>query len=252
MKVTGSIVTYNSGDDIKKCISSILRYTEDIDFSLYVSDNCSTDDTVDIVRGSFPEVKLLQNEKNGGFGYGHNKVISRVKSDYHVVINPDIELRENTIKKLCDYLEEHPDVGMVSPKTLNPDGSEQFLPKTDPSFAYVVISKFPGMKHLRRRYTRQDERFDAPAEVESCSGCFFVARTKALKELRGFDRRFYMYFEDADISRRMRAKGYRLIFHPETSVVHDWHRDNTRSLRGIRIFLNSMIKYFGKWRKDRK
>lgn len=247
MKVSAGIVTYNSEGDVIKCIESIFKYTEGLDFTLYVSDNCSSDQTVSRVREQFPQVVVLENAKNGGYGYGNNKVISKVKSDYHVVINPDIELKENTIKILCDYLEAHQNVAMVTPKILNKDDTEQFLPKRNPRFSYVVLSKLPGLKKFRRKYTRQDENLKDETSIELCTGCFFAARTSVLREMRGFSREFYMYFEDADLSRRVKSAGYDIIFYPHTGVYHDWHRDNTHSAKGISRFLNSMMKYFKKW-----
>lgn len=254
MKVSGCIVTYNSHDEILSCIESILKQTRGIDFTLYVSDNCSVDDTVEQIRLHFPQVIILENEKNGGYGYGHNKVIDIVDSDYHFVINPDILLERDTISELVDYLVANKDknIGQVTPKVLNMDGSEQFLPKRNPSLKYVVMSKFPGFKKYRRQYTRQDEdlgsREDA-TEVELATGCFFGCPTRVLKELNGFDSRYYMYFEDADLSRRIINQGYKVMFYPLTYVKHDWHRENTKSLRGIKNFLHSMTKYIRVWRR---
>ncbi len=247
MKVSGCIVTYNSGEDIIKCIKSILEYTKDMDFTLYISDNASTDNTVELIKQEFSGIEILENSENGGYGYGHNKVIEIVDSDYHVVINPDIELRENAILGLVEYLEKESAVGLVTPKILNNDGSEQYLPKQHPKFKYVVLSKFPGLRKYRREYTMQDTEFLNPTKVKFCTGCFFASPTKILREVKGFDDTFYMYFEDADLSRRIEKAGYDIIFNPEYSVCHDWHRENTKSIKGITRFITSMIKYFNRW-----
>ena len=247
MKVTGSIVTYNSAKDIEKCISSILEHTKDINFTLYVSDNNSSDDTVKIVKEKFPEVVLLENKTNGGFGHGHNKVFSLIDSDYHVCINPDIVFSMNTIKVLCEYMETRPKAALITPKILNEDGTEQFLPKRSPRFSYVILSKLPGLKKFRREYTRQDDVFDEPTAIDFCTGCFFVARTSVLKQFKGFCNDYYMYFEDSDLSRRVLVSDMEIIFYPMATVYHDWHRANTKSLRGITYFLKSMMTYFKKW-----
>ena len=124
-KVSGCIVTYNEEDIIEECISSILQHTKNLNFTLYVSDNDSKDKTVEIIRNKFPEVVLIENKKNGGFGDGHNRVLDQLDSEFHVVINPDIILKENTIEVLVDYLTLHNDVAMITPKIINEDGSEQ-------------------------------------------------------------------------------------------------------------------------------
>jgi hypothetical protein len=247
MKISGCIVTYNNEATIEKCIRSILEHTRNLDFQLYVSDNKSSDRTVAIVKEHFPEVIVIQNEKNGGFGYGHNQVIDRLDSKVHFVINPDVYLKENTVQLLTEYLREHRDVAMVTPKILNLDGTEQYLPKFCPGIRYVILSKLPGLKKYRRQYTRQEEGLSEPTEVQFCTGCFFGIPTTLFRRLQGFSPDFYMYCEDADLSRRVLKRNYKIIFYPHTSLYHDWHRDNTGSLRGITRFLTSLLKYFRKW-----
>ena len=176
-----------------------------------------------------------------------NQVLDLLESDYHVVINPDVYLKEDTIGDLIAYLEEHETVGMVTPKVLNMDGSEQFLPKRPPSIRYVILSKFKPFRKHRQFYTREVDQLDTSTEIEFCSGCFFAIRTELFRKIGGFDRRYYMYFEDADISRTVLNEGYRIVFRPETAIYHEWHRANTRSVKGILRFLTSMVKYFHKW-----
>lgn len=245
-KISGCIVTYNNSEIIKECVSSILEATKNIDFQLYIVDNGSADNTVEIITREFEEVKIIDTKANLGFGHGHNKVLPLINSDYHVVINPDIIMEEDAIGKLTEYLDSNQDVLMATPKVVNEDKSEQYLPKYCPTIKYVIISKFKPFKYLRKRYTRQEENLVEPTEVEFCTGCFFVIRTKVFKELKGFDERFFMYCEDADLSRRIRQKG-KIIFYPYTWVIHKWNRDNTRSFRGIMRFMNSLMKYFIKW-----
>ena len=246
-KVSGCIVTYNEEEMIEDCISSILQYTKNLDFTLYVSDNDSKDRTVEIIKEKFPQVIILENKRNGGFGDGHNKILEQLDSEFHVVINPDIILKENTIEVLVNYLKLHENTAMVTPKILNEDGSEQHLPKRNPRFSYVILSKFRPFRYYRRIYTRQDEQISEPTAVEFCTGCFFVIRTKVMRQLGGFDKRYYMYFEDADLSREVRSLGYDVIFYPMVKAVHMWRRENTKSLKGIFRFLTSMVKYFCKW-----
>ena len=161
-KVSGSIVTYNNSDIIYECIRSILEHTKNVDFSLYVVDNGSTDKTVEIIRENFKDVHLICNEENKGFGHGHNRVLTEIDSVYHVVINPDITLSQDAIGALCEYLDNHWDVTMITPKVLNEDGTEQFLPKYCPSIRHVIISKFKPFKYLRKQYTREPEDLKEP------------------------------------------------------------------------------------------
>ena len=144
MKITGSVVTYNNDKTIERCLRSVLKETADKDyeFELYVYDNGSSDKTVSIIEEQFPQVILVKDTENKGFGAGHNAILKRVKSDYHFVINPDIYLDMDTIGGLTAYLEEHREAGLITPRILNNDGTEQSLPKYCPTIRYVIISKF--------------------------------------------------------------------------------------------------------------
>ena len=247
ISVTACIVTYNNAECIKECVESVLNETKLRNFQLIISDNSSTDETVSIIETSFPEVKIIENKVNGGFGFGHNQVLETIDSKYHLVINPDIVLKEDIISKLVQYMENHPSVGMITPKVLNMDGTEQFLPKKDPTIRYVILSKFKPFAYYRDEYTRKNDVMDVPTEIDSCTGCFFLIRTNLFKKLRGFDRRFFMYYEDADLSRRAR-RYQKLVFYPYGCVYHAWKRDNVHSMKGIKIFLKSMVAYFKKWK----
>ena len=245
--ISAGIVTYNNASEITECLDSLIRYTQGLDIHIYVFDNASQDRTVSLIREKFPQVYVIESKENKGFGYGHNQIMKIISSDFHMVVNPDIQFTERAVIKLANFLKRYPKVGIVKPEIKNPDGSEQFLPKKDPRFSYVILSKFPHFRYYRDEYTRANEKFKKPARILSSTGCFFMIRTSIFKEQQGFDERFFMYFEDADLSRRVRKQAD-IVFYPNTFVYHAWKRDNTRSLKGIKIFLTSMVKYFWKWR----
>lgn len=246
MKITGCIVTYNNRDVIQPCIESLLKYSQTYPIELYISDNGSMDGTIEYVIGRFPQVKILRNQGNLGFGKGHNRVLEQIDSEYHFVINPDITITEDVVAKLSDYLNEHPRVAMVTPRVLNPDGSTQHLPKREPTIGYVLASKLGPFRYLRKEYTRENEIIKGPVKIEFCTGCFFAVRTRCFKEAAGFDDRYFMYFEDCDLSKRIRLN-HDIVYHPAVSVIHEWHRENVKSMRGVRRWLKSMIQYFNKW-----
>lgn len=246
IKVTGCVVTYNNSDIIEKCIASILAWTKDVDFKLFISDNCSTDNTVEIIEKKFPQVVILRNKENKGFGHGHNVVIPYIDSKYHFVINPDIFMDSEVVSELVRYMEAHRDVAMITPKIMNDNGTEQQLPKRNPNIRFLFLSKLKPLKKYRRIYTREDENLLVPTEIDFCTGCFFGIRTELFKKIGGFDTRYFMYMEDADLSRTIR-KRYKIIFYPLCYVYHKWHRENVKNFKGIRRWLHSMVKYFNKW-----
>lgn len=246
IKVSGCIVTYNSSDDIEACAGSILACTQGVDFKLYISDNSSSDDTLDKVRRLFPGAVIVQSRTNAGFGAGHNAVLPMLDSKYHAIINPDITLDRDVISELTDYMEAHPEVGIITPKILNEDGTEQYLPKRRPTFKYLLSGRVPFMKSVRREYCRAGEVLDEPAEIDFCTGCFMLIRTELFKSVGGFDERYFMYFEDADLTLKVKQT-HKAVFYPGTCAYHKWHRTSSKSIKFLFIQIQSMFKFFGKW-----
>lgn len=245
--VTGGIVTYNNADIIVKCIESIINYTKNINFKLYIYDNHSSDNTVSIIERNFPQVIIIKGKVNRGFGYGHNRIIKRVCSQYHVVINPDVFINTDVISLMSEYMNHFPNIGILMPKVLNPDGSEQFLPKRQPNFKFIILSKFKYFSYYRDIYTGKDKYIHKPVICDNISGSFFMINTELMKQIGGFDERYFMYFEDADLGRRVNGLST-IVYNPNIYIYHAWKRDNTRSIKGIFAFLMSMIKFIVKWK----
>lgn len=241
-KISACIVSYNEAKKLYNAVSSIIENTKNDNFCIYVSDNGSADNCVDAVK-ALPKVKIIENKANLGFGKAHNKVIPYLDSKYHAVINPDIVLSSDAITKMCDYMEEHPDVLMVTPKILNSDGTQQHLPKRKPKLKYLLGGRIKSLEKWRREYTREDEALTKPTEVEFCTGCFFVINTDLFKKLGGFDERYFMYFEDADLSLQVLKHG-KIVFLPDVSVTHLWERQSSKNLKYFLIHSKSALKFF--------
>ncbi|MCB2306044.1 glycosyltransferase family 2 protein [Clostridium estertheticum] len=249
-KISASVVTYNNGEEIENVLLSLQNSSIIDQLEVYVMDNNSNDNTKKIVENKFPKVKLIKSNENVGFGAGHNQVISIVDSTYHLLVNPDITFEPSVIEGLSKYMDENPDVVIVSPKILNHDGTEQYLPKLNPKIRYFLggrFEKYGGIfKKWRSEYTRSNETFTGPEDIEFCTGCFMFIRTSNLKQVGGFDERYFLHFEDADLARMMKQKG-RVVFNPDYEVNHLWKRDNVKSRKVFIIALHSMFKYFRKW-----
>lgn len=244
--VSGCIVTYNNADKIEKTVSSLLENTRGVDFRLYVVDNCSTDGTAQLVEEKFPSVKVIRAGKNAGFGAGHNLVLPYLDSDFHAVINPDIVIESDVMTELCAVMEKYPDAGLLSPKIVNPDGSEQLLGKKIPTFRYLAAHRRykPGQEPgpVMKEYCMTDGG-NEPFVIQNATGCFMFFRTEEFRRLGGFDERFFMYLEDCDIARRVG----KALFVPGVSVKHMWERASKTNKKLLIIHVESIIKYFLKW-----
>ena len=249
------VVTHNNKIEVKELLDSIYKYTEDIDFEVFLVDNASSDGTAESVEESFPAVSVIKSEKNLGFGRAHNLVLNKINSKYHLILNPDVMLPYNAIKEVFLYLEENNDVVIATTKVLYPDGRPQNLPKKNPRIKYILAGKLEKcsnyFKKIREEYTMYSDSSakHEPFSIDFCTGCFMMVRSDIFKKLNGFDENFFMYMEDADLSRRARKYGT-IKFLPKTEIIHAWHRDSSKKFKFFLIHLISLFKYLVKWRKD--
>lgn len=243
------IVTYNSSDDIAKCLSTLNTFMpKKYALDVYVFDNKSPDSlkTQEIVTKDFPEVTLIASEENRGFGYGHNKIIDLVTSDYHLILNADVEFEMDAMSDLIKCLEDNADVALVTPEIRNTDNTIQHLPKEFPKLKYVLSSTISSFAKYRVDYTRAHSVITEPAEMDISTGCFMVVRTSQLKEVGGFDDGYFLYFEDFDLSMKLRKFG-KLIYYPLVYVKHFWHRDSKKSRKLFVVQVQSMMRFYWKW-----
>ncbi|MDR3136520.1 MAG: glycosyltransferase family 2 protein [Coriobacteriales bacterium] len=249
-KASASIVAFNNAAQLPELLDSLKLSSDLGDLELFVIDNASSDATVTVLDKRFSWANLLRNKQNMGFGAAHNKVVPFLQSRYHVFINPDIIFTEDVLTPLFAYLDDHPQVVMVTPRILNTDGSEQKLPKLQPRLKYLLArrfeKRFEWAKRLSRVYVRANEDFLVPTEIDTCTGSFCVIRTEVLKALGGFDERFFLYFEDNDLSRRAHAYGS-LIFYPQAAVIHRYQRLAMHNRRALLLQICSMVHYFNKY-----
>ena len=247
IKVTGCIVTFNNMRTIGKAIDTLLKNTK-CNFRLIIVDNGSTDGTREFIKEKYPGIEMIETEKNIGFGAGHNLIMDKLDSDYHAIINPDVIIKDDIISEMTAYLEEHKEVGMLSPKIEFPDGRPQILGKRIPKPYYLIASRLRGKKpgRLLREYAMLDEDMSKPRQIENATGCFMLIRTELFKEIGGFDKRYFMYFEDCDLTRTVNETS-QVLYYPYCTVYHEWGRESKKNFRLKVIQIQSMLRYYRKW-----
>ncbi len=246
--VSATIVTYHCYEKTREALASIFAHTKGVDLTMYVVDNASGDGTLEKLKEEFPQIVTIQNPKNGGFGYGHNAVLPYLTSQYHAFVNPDILFDRDVLTELAGYLDEHPDVGQVTPEIRFPNGEIQRIGRRTPVYGALVGRHIfqEKLKPIVDEYLMMDTDFSEPTDIENVTGCFSVIRTDLFRELKGYDERFFLYFEDFDISRRVR-KTHRAVYYPHTYVFHAWEREYNHSFKYLLILVWSSFLYFGKW-----
>lgn len=250
-KVSFSIVVYEQSlGDIRKVVNSLLLYGGEK--KIFIIDNSPACELSTLSR-EFGCVEYEFLGKNVGFGAAHNLAFKKAKewgSKYHVIVNPDISYSEDVVQPMVDYLDNHPSVGQLMPRILYPNGNMQYLPKLTPEPQLHLWRKLPFPKAVHRskmeRFEMRPMKNDKIYDVANVTGCFSIVRTDIIAKLGGYDERFFMYFEDADLSRRIHTI-CRTQYFPMVSVYHDYGRSAQKKLRLFLVFVDSFIKYFNKW-----
>lgn len=248
--ISASIVLYhNSESDILTVINSIVNSS--IKVKLFIVDN-SSNDKLKLLLNNF-EVVYIKNEKNIGFGKAHNIAINKAieyKSDYHLIINPDISFNSDVINELIKRAEKEMEIGLIMPKIIFPNGNMQLLCKLLPTPLNLIFRRFFPFKiivnKMNERYELRSFDYTKEAEIPSLSGCFMFVRTSILEKVRGFDERYFMYLEDIDLCRKI-SEFSKLLYFPETFVVHNYEKGSYKNKKLLLYHIQSSIKYFNKW-----
>lgn len=259
VKISICIVAYHNHKDILNAVESIEIFTNtDISKKIYIVDNdeTSTDENktnneIETIKNSirsFPDVEYISVGRNIGFGKGHNYILSRLDSEYHAIVNPDILLQDDALLPIIDYLDCHNDVGMVVPRITDANGKLQEVYRKELTVFDMFIRMFCRQLFPDRiaKHTLQDKDYTKAFQVPFAQGSFLVVRTSLLKDLKGFDDKFFMYIEDADLCRRVNLVS-KLMFIPDSSVIHKWEKGSHKNMTLFKFHIESMRYYFKKW-----
>lgn len=252
--LTISIVAYQNYDDIMQAVESIEKYTdESIDKHIYIIDNSCYDETTKQRQrfveflAKWKDVEYLDMKENLGFGKGHNYILDQIDSRYHAIVNPDILLLEDSFQRIMDF-QDKTQAGIVVPRLVDVTGTMIKAYRREVTIGDMFIRYFcPGWFQRRKDYHTMDEMdYSQPFDVPFAQGSFLVVKTSLLKELKGFDERYFMYMEDADFCKRAREIST-IKYFPDTTVVHKWAQMSHRNKKYLGLHIQSMYKYFKKW-----
>ncbi|MBS1949574.1 MAG: glycosyl transferase, family 2 [Cytophagales bacterium] len=248
-KITASIVIYkNNLIALRKTLNSFFNST--LKGDLYVIDNSPSDVARELCTQF--QIQYVHNPKNVGFGLAHNSVIDQCvkQSLYHLVLNPDVFFDAHVLEELYEFMEHHPEAGMVMPKVLYPDGSIQKLCRLLPTPIDLFVRRFFPFKNWFKKMNDTHEMFSCGynkiMNVPFLSGCFMFIRTSVFERVGTFDKRFFLYAEDIDLSRRIHWK-FKTYFYPYVKVVHVHARGSYKTLRLTWQNIKSAVLYFNKW-----
>lgn len=223
--LTVQIVNWNAREPLRAALRSILAHPPRFPYEIVVLDNASSDGSVQMLEKEFPEVRLLVSEQNLGFSRGHNLAARAAQGKYLFILNPDTEVIPPALELLVDYAEQHPEVAILGPKILNPDGSLQYSCRRFPNptaalFRNTPLGKLFPNNPYTRDYLMTDWDHNSIREVDWVSGAALFIRRAVYEQLGGFDERFFMYCEDTDLCYRAWQAGYTVVYYPEPKIVH--------------------------------
>jgi len=254
IKLAACIVTYNSDPArVEETVRSLLSCDVDM-MHLTIVDNASEQGYQARLKRIIP-VPLIKAPSNRGFSAGHNLGLENAPdSEYYLVLNPDVVVHKGTLGKLIDFMDGHQDVGLTSPRILNPDGSIQPLNKRLPTVLDLFLRRFSPaamqrLKPVKRRmdhYIMADLGYDQSYVVPYMSGCFMLFRRSILTRAGLFDDRFFMYLEDADMTRRINQIS-KAVYFPDAAITHYWFRGSHRSMKLAWVTVQSAFRFFNKW-----
>ena len=165
-------------------------------------------------------------------------------------MNPDIAIQNSdSIRALVNRLDTQPQTGLVMPKIIDPAGQTQYLARRDLTVMDLFLRYLPGkfFAHRENYHAMRDQNYDKPFLIEFASGCLMAMRSADFKAVGGFDPRYFLYAEDADLSRMIRQQGLEVWYDPAAVVEHAWERGSYRNIRMFWIHLRSLWLYFRKW-----
>ena len=255
MKLSIIILCWNDLKVITNCLRSIYASTHSSEFEVIVSDNGSSDGSIEFIRKTFPQVRLIENGVNLRFAKGNNVGIRASRGEYVLILNPDTIIHHGTLDRWVEYADRHPEAGAFGCRVLNPDGSYQESARPFPTIRgewisalelralgritdWLVADSYTGWKGDRERV------------IDWHSGCCTLVRGDLLRKIGGFDEQFFYYYEDTDLCRRIWNAGYKILFSPEMTITHLGGQSTKRA--PVAFQLDSQItryryyyKYFG-------
>jgi GT2 family glycosyltransferase len=221
--VSAIIVSYNTRQMTLDCLQALVGELKNFKFEILVADNASSDGSAQAIRAAFPSVRVIESERNLGFGGGNNLAMKEAAGRYFLLINTDAIVHAGAVQKLVEHMDSHMKVAVVGPRLLNGDGSLQpscyRFPSPGRAWAEnLFISSAFGTESILGDYRRWQH--DRERIVDWVIGACCLVRRQVYEQVGGFDERFFMYAEETDWQRRMCGAGWDIGFTPAAEVTH--------------------------------
>lgn len=254
MDISICIVSFNTRDLLRECLTLLYGQQAGCSFEVIVADNASTDGSLTMLAVTFPQVQVIQNQANLGYTRPMNQALCAAGGRYLMQLNPDTLPQPGFLDSLVGFMDANPQVGLCTPKVLNRDGTLQKQCRRSAARPWDALTHMLGLSrlfphsrvfgHYLMTYLPEDQT----AEVEAVSGSCMVIRREVVQQIGYLDERFFAYQEDADFSFRARAAGWMIYYYPGAQIIHYGGHGGSRSApyRGIIAWHHSFLLYYRK------
>jgi len=252
MKLSIIIVSWNVKNELLNCIRSIENNRPKCRYEIIVVDNASNDGTAEFIESSYPFIKLIKNTDNKGFASANNQGAANCLGEYLLFLNPDTIVLPGSLNRLVEFLDGNPDVCMCGPRILNEDKTLRASIRNFPSFRGVLyrytILKYLGLfKSNFEKWHNRDFDYEKQADIEQLVGAVMLIRKSVFEHIGCFDERFFMYYEEVDLCYRLKSKGHRTVYYPDSEIIHLGGKSTDQIPAKTRfIMLRSLLLYFRK------
>jgi len=257
VKLSIVILCWNDLKVIRGCLQSIYAGTHSTDFEVIVSDNGSTDGSIEFIHKEFPQAQVIENGVNLRFAKGNNVGIRASRGEYVLILNPDTIIHDGTLDKMVEYADKHPEAGAFGCRVLNADGSYQEVQRPLNTLrsewcAALFLGPLARLSEWFQPGVYVDWKGETERTVGWLAGCFLMVRGDLLKRLGGFDEQFFYYYEDADLCHRIWDSGSSILYTPDFTIIHLGGQSTINRFNPLTFALDGEItrylyfyKYFG-------
>ena len=243
MKLSVVIVSYNVRELLTACIDSVVKAAEGIDTEVFVVDNKSVDDTIEVISRDYPWVHLINNKENLGFSKANNIAIRQAEGEYVLLLNPDTVVAEGTLRGAIEFMDQHPEAGGAGVRMHNANGTLAPESRRAVPTPMVAARKMLG---FTKRYYMSYLSWDEPGQIEVISGAFMLLRRKAIDQVGMLDEDFFMYGEDIDLSYRLLKGGWQNWYLPLDIIHYKGQSTQKSDFRYVHVFYQAMLIFFRK------
>jgi GT2 family glycosyltransferase len=244
------IVNWNTRELLLECLASIFETVKKVSFEVWLVDNASDDGSVEWAKKKYPEINVIQNERNLGFAAANNLAFKKMKGSYALLLNTDATLIDSATEILFNFMESNPKAGIACGQLLNTDGSKQNSIANYPSLFSLLFNETVMRILFPNKFPSKRKEYIAPLEVDSCIGACMIVRKEAMDKVGTLDEGYFFYLEETDWAYRMKQAGWGVYFLPKARIFHAQGKSVGKSANKKIMFYRSRYYFFKKWHKS--